>query len=1094
MTEKQDHYEANRLFEHINTNKKPILYLCKSDKDARLINQELSLYLNDSEIGYYPEREILPYDRFSTPQFIVQERIKLLNSTKKQYRIVVTSILNVFEKLPAKSFFDSKKNINTGDIISMNEVIKSLLDLGYEKKDKVESINQYAIRGGVIDIYSGFYSYPIRVDFFGDQIDEIRYFDVNSQTMTEKIHSFQLSHGSEIALDEISINSFKDNWRNYFQEYDERYCELFQSISKGMLVDGYEIYMPFLQENPSNLIEYFKDFKILHTSEISKSINQFNVFINERYEEEAIDSQRPILKPNDYYYSNNSIKEFLRKSKELTKTKSINYINSSLDLNQLIELMIEKYNQGEIKTILITSTEQAKLDNLKIISNFKNTSLPFIKTNGLFKCLHKSSRFYLNKTDNFFYINIDNYEGQENIFDTKISRTKESLVSSFVNPFQNEEFVIHQNYGIGIYKGLVLLKTNLNEEEFIQIEYLNNELLYVPIRQAYLLSKYQTSLINDIRLDSLSSTKWKIKKHKAEKKAKDHAAELLDIESRRSIATTEQLIAPKESYDKFCNDFPYIPTNDQLNCINDILKDLSLIKPMNRVICGDVGFGKTEIAMRASFVCVQSNKQVMILAPSTILSKQHLETFIKRFINFPFNIELLTRHTSQKKRKKIVCDFRENKIDILIGTHALLTDELDLQNVGLLVIDEEHRFGTKQKEIIKSRQVNLHILYMSATPIPRTLNLVYSGLKDFSYLYTPPKERLSVKTFLNVQNNQIIKNALEREITRGGQVFLVQNDISKMSYLKDSINKLLPNIKIDFAHGRLNKTAISKTMSAFNSNQLDILICTTIVEMGLDIPNANTIIVLDSQNFGLSQLHQLRGRVGRSIRQAYCYFLIPSFDIKRNPKEKLESLVKYSELGSGYFIAQEDLEIRGAGDFLGIKQSGHIEAIGLTMYLSMLKDAINNLKGVPITQKNDCDINFNDRALIPESYMPVANERLKYYRSLNDAPNEKEINKILTELKDRCGKPGQEVINLINNTKLKLLANKIGIKKIYYNKDNIIMTLKKSLNNQMHNKLIGMIESKNSHLKLINEMKLNFNVTNKSNKRNALSMLLHEVI
>jgi transcription-repair coupling factor (superfamily II helicase) len=498
--------------------------------------------------------------------------------------------------------------------------------------------------------------------------------------------------------------------------------------------------------------------------------------------------------------------------------------------------------------------------------------------------------------------------------------------------------------------------------------------------------------------------------------------------------------------------------------------------------------------MRGAFVAVHAKKQVMVLAPSTVLAKQHLESFTKRFVNFPVNIDLLTRHTSPKNKIKIYDNFKHGKIDILIGTHALLNNDITLDNVGLLVIDEEHRFGIKQKEIIKSRQSTTHILYMSATPIPRTLNLVYSGLKDFSYLYTPPLERLSVKTFLNTQNQQIIKNAVDRELARGGQVFLVQNDISKMDSLKKQISDLVPEANIDIAHGKLTKKDITKTMNGFNSNSIDILICTTIVEMGLDIPNANTIIVIDAHNFGLSQLHQLRGRVGRSMRQAYCYLLIPTPDLKKAPKAKLDSLVKYSDLGSGYFIAQEDLEIRGAGDFLGVKQSGHIEAIGLSMYLSMLKSAVNDLKGNEQEKILDTEINFNDRALIPDSYLPVANERLKIYRSLNDAKNNEEVNKILEDLKDRCGKPNDDLLNLIESSKLRILANKVGIKKIYSNQEKAMITFNDNLSDQVYKKLIGLIQTGSAKIKLDNENKITLDVSENNNKRIAVAGLLNELV
>mgnify|MGYP003951871951 CR=1 FL=1 len=1093
MLEKQHQPIAYELAQGLKLQNKQILYLCSSDKEARLLKNELLLFLNESDIGYYPDREILPYDRFSTAESIIKERIQLLNSNKSTYKIIITNCINLFEKLPPKDFFSGRKKFKPGDLLSIKDLTSSLEALNYKRTDKVNSINQYTVRGGVVDFYSGFQSRPVRVDFFDNVIDEIREFDPLTQHMIGKLTQFQLFNGSEINLDEQSIRQFKSEWRNYFQKYDERHCEIFQSISAGIYPEGYEIYGPLIHNGHSNLLDYFSGFKILKCPKIDQVLSSHYSFVKERYNEESIDSSRPILKPYDYIFKIEDLNPYLRSSEELDILKSQIKIDYSLDVDKQLDLLIKKQSNEEINSLLVTSSEQTKLDKVNKKYQLMPTSLPFNILQGSYSCIHLPTRSFIDAAGDFAHLNLDTLTNSDNSNQKSISTNQGSLVENFKNPFNDEELVIHVDYGVGIYRGLQLLKTDSSEEEYIQIEYLDNEILYVPIRQACLVSKFQVTQIQGVTLDSLSSTKWKIKKEKAKVKALDHAAELLDIESRRSIATSHQLICDENLYKEFCDDFPYILTTDQVNCIKDVLKDIALIKPMNRVICGDVGFGKTEIAMRGAFVAVHSKKQVMVLAPSTVLARQHLESFTKRFINFPINIELLSRHTSPKKRSKIYTDFRDHKIDILIGTHSLLNSEISLHNLGLLIIDEEHRFGTKQKEIIKSRQSTIHILYMSATPIPRTLNLVYSGLKDFSYLYSPPLERLSIKTFLNTQNQQIIKNAIDRELSRGGQVFLVQNDISKIESLKNHLENLVPNASIDIAHGKLSKKEITKTMSSFNTNLIDVLICTTIVEMGLDIPNANTMIVIDAHNFGLSQLHQLRGRVGRSIRQAYCYLLIPTPDIKRKPKAKLDSLVRYSDLGSGYFIAQEDLEIRGAGDFLGIKQSGHIEAIGLSMYLSMLKNAVNDLKGVANEIVVDTEINFNDRALIPDTYMPVANERLKIYRTLNDAKTNEEINQIFEDFKDRCGKPNNDLLNLITNSKLRILAKKVGIKKIYSNKQTAMITFDSELNDLVYKKLIGLIQSGSAKIKLENENKITLDVSKSANKRSAVKELLDEL-
>jgi len=1094
MREKQHEPIAFELAQSVKIQNQKILYLCHSDKEARLIKNELLLFMNDDEIGYYPEREILPYDRFSTADSIIQQRIKLLNADKTNIKIIITSCINLFEKLPSKNFFISRKIFKIGNTLTIKDLTTSLEKLKYERVDKVRLINQYTVRGGVVDFYSGFQLNPIRVDFFGDQIDEIREFDPKTQNMTSKLSEFKLYTGSEINLDEDSIGNFKFAWRNYFQSHDERHCEIFQSLASGKYPEGYEIYNPLIQEGNSNLIDYFAGYNLIACERIDQSLSSYKAFVEERYLEESIDSTRPILKPHDYIFTIKELQLYIETAKKIVVTNNNSITNNSLQKETQLKILIEKQINGEIDTLLITSTEQTKLDQINKQYKTQNVSIPFSPNKGIYSCIHLPARSFVSKDEKLVHLNLDRTANSKMLDAKPASVTQESLIKKFENPFHDEELVIHVDYGVGIYKGLELLKTNSSEEEYIRIEYLENEILYVPIRQAYLVSKFQVSQTHGVRLDSLSSAKWKVKKEKAKIKAQDHAAELLDIESRRSMATSYQLTCEENAYQAFDKDFPYVLTTDQVHCINDILKDLALIKPMNRVICGDVGFGKTEVAMRGAFVAVHAKKQVMVLAPSTVLAKQHLESFTKRFVNFPVNIDLLTRHTSPKNKIKIYDNFKHGKIDILIGTHALLNNDITLDNVGLLVIDEEHRFGIKQKEIIKSRQSTTHILYMSATPIPRTLNLVYSGLKDFSYLYTPPLERLSVKTFLNTQNQQIIKNAVDRELARGGQVFLVQNDISKMDSLKKQISDLVPEANIDIAHGKLTKKDITKTMNGFNSNSIDILICTTIVEMGLDIPNANTIIVIDAHNFGLSQLHQLRGRVGRSMRQAYCYLLIPTPDLKKAPKAKLDSLVKYSDLGSGYFIAQEDLEIRGAGDFLGVKQSGHIEAIGLSMYLSMLKSAVNDLKGNEQEKILDTEINFNDRALIPDSYLPVANERLKIYRSLNDAKNNEEVNKILEDLKDRCGKPNDDLLNLIESSKLRILANKVGIKKIYSNQEKAMITFNDNLSDQVYKKLIGLIQTGSAKIKLDNENKITLDVSENNNKRFAVAGLLNELV
>ena len=511
---------------------------------------------------------------------------------------------------------------------------------------------------------------------------------------------------------------------------------------------------------------------------------------------------------------------------------------------------------------------------------------------------------------------------------------------------------------------------------------------------------------------------------------------------------------------------------------------------MNRVICGDVGFGKTEVAMRATNLVAYNQKQIIILCPSTVLVSQHLETFKIRFKNFPYLIEGLSRHKTVKEKNNIISNFNNKKIDILIGTHALLNSEIDFSNVGLLVIDEEHRFGTKQKEFIKSKQTGIHILSLSATPIPKTLNYIFSGLKDFSYLYSPPSNRISTKTFVKVHENQIIKSSIQREVSRNGQVFYVTNDISQHERSKAYLLELMPNLRIGIAHGQLKKSEIKQEMNAFSTGELDVLICTTIVEMGLDIPNANTIIVDNAHRFGLAQLHQLRGRVGRSSKQAYCYYLIPDKHIPKHADNRLEALSRHSALGAGYFIAQEDLELRGAGQFLGEKQSGHIEEIGLTLYLSILKDCINQLKGIDDKNKIDFEINLGDKSLIPEQYLPSMTDRLKYYRKISACKNVEDIKKISKDLVDQCGKLPTAVKNLLYDAEIALTATEIGISNIYLNRNNFLQfKFIKPISDENFKKFMELMNSNLYEFKLNAENKINLKLKSNDARQQIKSFI-----
>ena len=959
-----------------------ILIICSSNLEIEDVYDKLIDFVNEKKIVRFYDREILPYDHFSTPHDVIKKRFDEIKNVYDA-RLIISSLKNLFEYYPRHNFYKSLKEFKTNEKISISEIKEILESLNYKRVERVSSLNEYSHRGGIVDINSSRYKNPMRLDFFGDCIESIREFNIKTQRSINEIKSFKLNSGYEIPLNEEIINEFKDKWRDEFPLIDERDSNFFNKIAKNKLPEGYENYLSILINNPINFFELVKCDSTYITS--TSNVMNYSKFIIERFSDEN-NGTRELISPERLFF---------------------NAVNKIREENPI-----------------------------KIISKHKT------------------------------------YEDKSKYKQLKETKSKGNDYLIYDNSLNINDLVIHEDYGLGIFEGLKTIKASSKQNEYLCIRYKDNELLYVPTFNFNLLSKFHKNT-DDAILDSLSNANWSSKKEKAKARIFDHASEILKVESDRLKATSPALKVSDDEYSSFINDFPFSDTKDQEIVSRDIRKDLSLVKPMNRLLCGDVGFGKTEIAMRASFISALSNKQTIVLSPSTILTDQHFESFSERFKNFPITIDKLSRNTSLKVKEKLYKDFNDKKIDILIGTHALFNEDLSFENVGLLVVDEEHRFGAKQKNLIKNKQISTHILFMSATPIPKTMNMAFSGLKDFSFLSTPPPRRLSIKTFLEVSNNTIIKESLTREFNRNGCTFVIENDIQKMDNLKNSLEALVPNQKIDIVHASLNKKLINKRLNDFRKRKINVLICTTIVEMGLDIPEANTIIINNAQNFGLSQLHQLRGRIGRSSKQGYCYVLIPSSDINNKSKSRLQSFVKNSHLGSGFNIANEDLEIRGAGEILGVKQSGHIDTIGVSLYMSMLKSALNNDH---IEINPSCEIKVSVTSLIPEYYLPSPTERLKIYRKLSGADS-KTLSEIKIDLLDRCGKHPVELTNLFKITEISIKAKSLEITKIVQSSKYLKFNFSKTLNDKTLSKILSVTNENPEiyEIKKNGELWINFN-------------------
>ena len=1070
-------------------NQSSICLITKDSSDSEYLKNELSLMLDKDQIILFPENDILPYDHFSMPERITKQRFEIINKNTTHKHVLITSIKNIFEKFPEKNFYKSLKNLSINTKITIDEIVEIVESLNYIKMNNVEKINEYSIRGGIIDIFTPIYKNPLRIEVFDDVIESVRFFDVESQLSIEQISNFSISNGNIVSMNESTINLFIKNWRNYFTDNDERYCSIFQKIKNKKLPDGFEIYFPFFFNKTTSFFEIFENYKYIKINDLNKEVNKFNNLINDRFIDENKDIERPLIKPYDLY---NDINDSIN---NITKI-NINPINKCFDTFNEIKKSI-KNNDFKNNNVVLISSIPSEVEKLKIeynneISEIKK--LDEVKTN--FSIMLGDVVRPIHNIEKNIYVFHKEYI-DKNIHDINIKQEKTSQKDFEYKNYEKNDLVVHEDYGIGIYDGLEVIEADNQKNEYIKIIYHNNENLYVPLRNINKITNYHKSnAASKINLDSLSSTKWSTKKTKAEKRAVDHAAEILDIESRRNNSNSFSLRIDNNTLKNFESEFPFIETPDQITAFESIKKDLSLIKPMNRVLCGDVGFGKTEVAMRSAFISVLSNKQVVIVTPSTILCDQHYNSFIKRYKNFPITIEKLNRFNSTKDKNSIINDFNNNKIDILITTHIVFNHEMNFDNTGLLIIDEEHKFGIKQKNFIKDKQENIHILYLSATPIPRTMNLVFSGLKDFSFLHTPPSNRISIKSFLKLQTSQLLKEALTREKIRNGQCFIVQNDITKMNSIKKEINKLLPDFKVDFVHGKLPKNEIKKVMSNFKNGQIDGLICTTIIEMGLDIQNANTMIILNSHNFGLSQLHQLRGRVGRSEKQGYCYFLIPTLDIPKLSRNRLDTVIKHSNLGEGFMIAQEDLEIRGGGEMLGEKQSGHVDNIGLSLYLSMLKDSIQYQQNNKPINKNDFEINFYDSVYISEKYLPSPTERLKVYKKINSVNSIDELNNIKKNIEDRCGKIPKETMNLIRNKKISLRIVNTGIKSIKSNEKNTNFYLSNNINDKVFKKFITLASQEPDKYSINKENKFVYkcNQLKSNERRKNVNLLLDEVI
>lgn len=1039
------------------------LVLTADNLSANQITDELHFFAPDLPIYSLPGWESLPYDVFSPHQDIISQRIATLHQlpTIKQ-GILVVAITTLLQRIAPISFIlGNSLMVKVGDKVNVDEMRYRLENAGYRCVETVYEHGEFAVRGALFDLFPMGSEFPYRIDLFDDEIETLRTFDPETQRSIEKVASINLLQAHEFPLHKEAIAEFRKKFREKF-DVDFRHCPIYQDLSNGITPSGIEYYLPLFFEQTATLFDYLPDdTQVFSLPNIALAGEHFWQDARFRYEERRYDIERPILAPQELFLTVDECFANLKKWPRIIVSK------------EKVEQGHNKFNFAiaALPDLAIESRHTEPLAKLRhFIEQFAGRILFTAETAGRREVLLELlTRLKINPkevTDWQSFITDNNKiaitiadldEGllmdspaialipESHLFGQKVMQrrrrerrgeiTNDNVVKNLTELREGAP-VVHIDHGVGRYKGLITLEVDNQVQEFLMLEYADSAKLYVPVANLHLIARYTGAEDELAPLHRLGSEQWQKARHKAAEQVRDVAAELLDIYARRAARKGFAFTLPELDYGAFVSGFPFEETIDQQTAIDAVISDMTAGKPMDRLICGDVGFGKTEVAIRAAFIAVQSGKQVAVLVPTTLLAQQHYNSFRDRFADWPIKVEVMSRFKSSKEINHAIADLEEGKIDIVIGTHKLLQNDIKFKNLGLVVIDEEHRFGVRQKETLKALRSEVDILTMTATPIPRTLNMAMSGMRDLSIIATPPARRLSVRTFVVEQQNAVIKEALLRELLRGGQVYYLHNDVKTIEKCAADLAALVPEARIAVGHGQMRERELEQVMSDFYHKRFNVLVASTIIETGIDIPTANTILIERADKFGLAQLHQLRGRVGRSHHQAYAYLLTPPKKaMTEDAQKRLEAIANAQDLGAGFILATHDMEIRGAGELLGEGQSGQIQAVGFSLYMDMLERAVKAIqKGEQPNLEQPLgtgiDINLRLPALIPDDYLPDVHNRLILYKRIASAVNEEELKELQVEMIDRFGLLPEPVKYLIRQTYLKLLAEQLGIIKI----------------------------------------------------------------
>ncbi len=1040
---------------------------------AHKLESELASLLPNAThpVFTFPDWEILPYDNFSPHQDIISQRLLTLYQLPQMKNGVVIVPVNTLMHFiaPTNYIMGNSFVFKAGDKKDIQSLALQMQENGYRNVEQVIEHGEYSVRGSILDLFPMGSNQPFRIDFFDDEIDSIRIFDIETQRSKDIVKNINILPAHEFPLDKEGIEKFRQNYRDKLTVRNEK-DSLYKQVSEGSFPAGIEYYLPLFFDNTSTLFDYFPtQCHLVLAGDIQSQAELYLRETEKRYENLNVNPLRPLMPPSSLFMAFNELFAAVNQWPQITiqngVTKGAGKFNANTELLSDISINSQAKNPftNIVAHLVSIKEQQGRVVFCVESAGRRETLLELLKQAQVKPTKSKSlSEFFASDADvgivisslenSFGFITTINEKSvpvsiitETELLGGRIQQRKrnkrekqistDALVRNLAE-LKVDQAIVHIEHGVGRYKGLETIEAGGLVSEFVTIQYANEAKLYVPVGNLHLLSRYTGGESESAPLNKLGSDTWEKARKKAAEKVKDVAAELLDIYAQREAKPGYKYSLDKDGWRQFAASFPFEETDDQQQAINAVVNDMKSPQAMDRLICGDVGFGKTEVAMRAAYIAVNDGKQVAVLVPTTLLAQQHFENFTDRFADLPVKVEVLSRFKTGKQQTAVMEQLENGQVDIVVGTHKLIQENIKFKDLGLLVIDEEHRFGVKQKEAIKKLRANVDILTLTATPIPRTLNMAMSGMRDLSIIATPPAKRLAIKTFVRQIDDELIKEAIMRETNRGGQVYFLHNNVETIEHRAKAIEALMPECRVIVAHGQMREKELERVMTDFYHQRYNVLVCTTIIETGIDVPTANTIIMERADKLGLAQLHQLRGRVGRSHHQAYAYLLTPPPKaISKDAVKRLEAIESMEDLGAGFALATHDLEIRGAGELLGDDQTGQIHTIGFTLYMEMLEQAVEALKqgkevSLDYLTSKQTEVELRIPSLLPDSYIHDVNMRLSLYKRIATASTTDDLDDIKIELIDRFGLLPDAAKNLFKISEFRQRAQRIGITKI----------------------------------------------------------------